>query len=263
MECISTHAPRTGSDRFIPMRITRGGNFNPRSPHGERRTVFVMPCVVAPTFQPTLPARGATGAALPPPSARGISTHAPRTGSDGACQWHPDSPVHFNPRSPHGERRARGRAHNASDDFNPRSPHGERQVQLCRHLQRAGFQPTLPARGATEAQPCAVCIYADFNPRSPHGERRNRARSVGNGKSFQPTLPARGATATTRLSRSAGHCISTHAPRTGSDQDFVDSLLMQCGISTHAPRTGSDDTTANIYTHIDISTHAPRTGSDL
>ena len=38
---------------------------------------------------------------------------------------------------------------------------------------------------------------------------------------------------------------------------------MQCGISTHAPRTGSDDTTANIYTHIDISTHAPRTGSDL
>ena len=33
--------------------------------------------------------------------------------------------------------------------------------------------------------------------------------------------------------------ISIHAPRTGSD-DFVDSLLMQCGISIHAPRTGSD-----------------------
>ena len=33
--------------------------------------------------------------------------------------------------------------------------------------------------------------------------------------------------------------ISIHAPRTGSD-DFVDALLMQCGISIHAPRTGSD-----------------------
>ena len=214
--------------------------FNPRSPHGERRTVFVMPCVVAPTFQPTLPARGATGAALPPPSARGISTHAPRTGSDGACQWHPDSPVHFNPRSPHGERRARGRAHNASDDFNPRSPHGERQsgkgercllgaisthaprtgsdrstAVRCLHI--CGFQPTLPARGATEVlatgkMTIKISTHAPrtgsdetvpvlwetenhFNPRSPHGERRLQRDYHGAlDIVFQPTLPARGAT---------------------------------------------------------------------
>ena len=78
--------------------------------------------------------------------------------------------------------------------------------------------------------------------------------------------------------------ISIHAPRTGSD-DFVDSLLMQCGISIHAPRTGSDVSPApipasaplfqstlpargatlacnfcGIACHISI--HAPRTGSD-
>ena len=56
---ISTHAPRTGSDRWqVGLRVRRG-YFNPRSPHGERRRI--NPYVD--TMQP-------------------ISTHAPRTGSD-------------------------------------------------------------------------------------------------------------------------------------------------------------------------------------
>ena len=56
----------------------------------------------------------------------------------------------------------------------------------------AGFQPTLPVRGATGQALCAMC--------------HNR---------FQPTLPVRGATAfpaSTPLTAS----ISTHAPRAGS-----------------------------------------------
>ena len=34
--------------------------------------------------------------------------------------------LHFNPRSPHGERRFRGEVLNVVHHFNPRSPHGER-----------------------------------------------------------------------------------------------------------------------------------------
>ena len=37
---ISTHAPRTGSDRPVPPGPRQAGYFNPRSPHGERQASF-------------------------------------------------------------------------------------------------------------------------------------------------------------------------------------------------------------------------------
>ena len=102
--------------------------------------------------------------------------------------------------------------------FNPRSPHGERRL---RHTyKRAGswsFQSTLPARGATLASAKAAVVSRYFNPRSPHGERRRNAMKYLHGlkisihaprtgsdkkgvritekmAQFQSTLPARGAT---------------------------------------------------------------------
>ena len=57
-------------------------HFNPRSPHGERLSPEPIPAS-APLFQPTLPARGATVIATAFALAPNISTHAPRTGSDG------------------------------------------------------------------------------------------------------------------------------------------------------------------------------------
>ena len=56
--------------------------------------------------------------------------------------------------------------------------------------------------------------------------------------------------------------ISTHAPRTGSDEDY--GTKWRCWeISTHAPRTGSDAFVLNALLLCRlISTHAPRTGSD-
>ena len=56
-------------------------DFNPRSPHGERRIDPMITCTLG-EFQPTLPARGAT-----------LSF----------CDFSP-AQAHFNPRSPHGER---------------------------------------------------------------------------------------------------------------------------------------------------------------
>ena len=56
---------------------------------------------------------------------------------------------------------------------------------------------------------------------------------------FQPTLPARGATVVVR-NLLHGVNISTHAPRTGSDEGHLNRVGLRLLISTHAPRTGSD-----------------------
>ena len=65
----------------VPLR-RRFTNFNPRSPHGERPEPPAR-AASRQQFQPTLPARGATQSRQPPPEPPAISTHAPRTGSDG------------------------------------------------------------------------------------------------------------------------------------------------------------------------------------
>ena len=79
---ISIHAPRTGSDTFTKQFQFTGSDFNPRSPHGERRDDAQIIAWCA-EFQSTLPARGATSSDM---SFILLS-------------------FNFNPRSPHGERR--------------------------------------------------------------------------------------------------------------------------------------------------------------
>ena len=129
------------------------------------------------------------------------------------------TPLYFNPRSPHGERRhgplARARR---VEHFNPRSPHGERPSALFGYEIEAKFQSTLPARGATSLMYGLQRAIGYFNPRSPHGERPQpgRMEEPMNYK-FQSTLPARGATRRQRKRDVHGDAISIHAPRTGSD----------------------------------------------
>ena len=57
---ISIHAPRTGSDETAIAKFQNMPNFNPRSPHGERRVAALAGVAIADRFQSTLPARGAT-----------------------------------------------------------------------------------------------------------------------------------------------------------------------------------------------------------
>ena len=99
---ISIHAPRTGSDSSgcdtdTTMRISihapRTGSDAERQAQAERQA---------------------------------ISIHAPRTGSDSSSSSFGASGYDFNPRSPHGERRARPLRRPRPHYFNPRSPHGER-----------------------------------------------------------------------------------------------------------------------------------------
>ena len=123
---ISIHAPRTGSDlQRFPIRKDNP-DFNPRSPHGERPTA-VSRSAMAKSFQSTLPARGATCYFGIVKFYHSISIHAPRTGSDGDNRCAVLLYKHFNPRSPHGERR----------------------YGYYKQMPPTGFQSTLPARGAT------------------------------------------------------------------------------------------------------------------
>ena len=213
---ISTHAPRTGSDRRSGVPAGFYPAFQPTLP-ARGATRFHARLVAQPAFQPTLPARGATG-------------FANHSGCSNIFQ--PTLPAR-------GATENREATRNGSWHFNPRSPHGERPLfvsflQIC-----AGFQPTLPARGATDAPLAvgghlmisthaprtgsddsqiphrlldkhfnprsphgerhygirlAIPISHNFNPRSPHGERHSAANLYQRIKKFQPTLPARGAT---------------------------------------------------------------------
>ena len=163
------------------------------------------------SFQPTLPARGATGWRRGSSDRRAISTHAPRTGSDTPSRRSPGAAAHFNPRSPHGERRLRRGLGIQNINFNPRSPHGERRQPHRQKNSALSFQPTLPARGATrttgagcwrsEFQPTLPArgatdlwsqyrFLAHFNPRSPHGERRaGVSAALHSGHNFNPRSP--------------------------------------------------------------------------
>ena len=105
---ISIHAPRTGSDtrqRVTPPNAKGISIHAPRTgSDANRRKSSLSVCV----FQPTLPARGATYCKRAVPCQHGsISTHAPRTGSDFLPLPALARATHFNPRSPHGERRPR------------------------------------------------------------------------------------------------------------------------------------------------------------
>ena len=78
---ISTHAPRTGSDLAKSGEKKASHDFNPRSPHGERRYALQgkWEKVDISTHAPR------TGSDDDAPAMRAnyaISTHAPRTGSD-------------------------------------------------------------------------------------------------------------------------------------------------------------------------------------
>ena len=145
---ISIHAPRTGSDVRRRPAPCRRWNFNPRSPHGERRGNATLTQKNY-SFQSTLPARGATWSECRSARRSGISIHAPRTGSDASSV----DLVALRKISIHAPRTGSDAEseiiNNCTFDFNPRSPHGERRRADSYIICTDKFQSTLPARGAT------------------------------------------------------------------------------------------------------------------
>ena len=80
---ISTHAPRTGSDEEEALTNVILRHFNPRSPHGERRSSGHRAEPVRRHFNPRSPHGERRDLLMAETNVEEISTHAPRTGSDG------------------------------------------------------------------------------------------------------------------------------------------------------------------------------------
>ena len=168
-------------------------DFNPRSPHGERRRANRFAGYIT-RFQSTLPARGATRRRGADGVLGDISIHAPRTGSDAIAAGKTLEKAIFQSTLPaRGATKRRGAGGNLGS--------------ISIHAPRTGSDFITGKR-----------VDADgyFNPRSPHGERPKRRRKSVPAKSFQSTLPARGATGEPPP-WAVLDLISIHAPRTGSD----------------------------------------------
>ena len=281
---ISTHAPRTGSDR----RARRDAPVLMISTHAPRTGSDVRVCALGVqrvVFQPTLPARGATEEAKKNGSNGKFQPTLPARGATlSSTAFYPHR-RDFNPRSPHGERRGAELSRRMMTHISthaPRTGSDTIDEKIISALEK--FQPTLPARGATRPPSPTARLRSKFQPTLPARGATAKLMDWCSMFEFQPTLPARGATAHQRA-HGIAQTISTHAPRTGSDEKTVvnqiraalfqptlparGATLQHAGgrravaISTHAPRTGSDRIHSAALESAQISTHAPRTGSDV
>ena len=172
---ISIHAPRTGSDTARGWAGCAVRHFNPRSPHGERppRPGAAAPADGISIHAPRTGSDPCPPSGLPAPS---ISIHAPRTGSDDeVMDLFYALRAHFNPRSPHGERRKGRKRPQKKEEISIHAPRtGSDITRLTMTFWQRSFQSTLPARGATVRENSRARPGENFNPRSPHGERPGR-----------------------------------------------------------------------------------------
>ena len=191
-----------------------------------------------------------------------ISTHAPRTGSDVFIGSRPL----YKPISTHAPR-------TGSDGFNPSffiggafqptlPARGATDTAADHQRCKAAFQPTLPARGATAGTDGVYDITKDFNPRSPHGERRTRRpRALRTGQHFNPRSPhgERPGGTKTRNQREIFQPTLPARGATCPPHHAVSALPFQPTL----PARGATQCKGRILQYFLISTHAPRTGSDV
>ena len=216
VELISTHAPRTGSD---PREGCNGSAASVISTHAPRTGSDTMGYVL-------------DGVLV------SISTHAPRTGSDRCVCARWTTWRHFNPRSPHGERRLLRGAVRLGQQISTHAPRTGSD-QAAAEAQKRDKISTHAPRTGSDADAVAERVAVKISTHAPRtGSDDVPPPCVAECVAFQPTLPARGATEVRRAA-AAHHRISTHAPRTGSDANSARASRTPA-ISTHAPRTGSD-----------------------
>ena len=237
---ISIHAPRAGSDahkrhrnrgrRAISIHAPRAGSDHNLSP----MQIFYA------LFQSTPPVRGATPCYCLPALLAGISIHAPRAGGDlydnnltyqryisihapraGGDVPRPKQPAvsnqNFNPRPPYNRQRH-------GIHFNPRSPCGERLVS--RAFDNVCNRISIHAPRAGSDYPVGLCS------RYEHGISIHAPRAGSDSAGafylpyfirFQSTLPVRGATRYAAV-KQVFYGISIHAPRAGSDKELRNTL---------------------------------------
>ena len=208
-------------------------------------------------FQSTLPVWGATVLLSSFICDFCISIHAPRVGSDFAsCSGHPDV-LHFNPRSPCGERRLPARILTTFLRFQSTLPVWGATLRLAVvtqmyyisiHAPRVGSDDIkgragacnrfisihAPRVGSDVCSPYSPQRKKHFNPRSPCGERHFVHISYTQAFRFQSTLPVWGATEST-LNAPMWYRISIHAPRVGSDSSKSEALQTSWDFNPRSP----------------------------
>ena len=169
-----------------------------------------------------------------------ISIHAPRGGSDSISDFSMILLVHFNPRSPRGERLELAEQHRHDVAISIHAPRGGSDNEVLENkMTDLVFQSTLPAGGATRNFAYGLPAQCDFNPRSPRGERPITSVDMWNIFEFQSTLPAGGATMRLFVADDTGHRISIHAPRGGSDLFMVNPFFPQVRFQSTLPAGGA------------------------
>ncbi len=168
---------------------------------------------------------------------------------------------HFNPRSPHGERRHLYGDLSRLWHFNPRSPHGERLRLVFRSRREWSISTHAPRTGSDTTNCIVEISTTHFNPRSPHGERQTSMPAPSYMSAFQPTLPARGATCCRISHTSTRQPFQPTLPARGAT-DTTFSGVCPTSFQPTLPARGATGLCADCHQKRAISTHAPRTGSD-
>ena len=194
--------------------------------------------------------------------------------------------MHFNPRSPHGERPKRrrksaqaksfqstlpargatcapGSTPRPARNFNPRSPHGERHERIEKNENLQAISIHAPRTGSDCWAATCRGTPAHFNPRSPHGERLRSAFMVVSLVIFQSTLPARGAT----VARQVKHAVAQFQSTLPARGATFGCRFQSCQAPHFNPRSPHGERLLRRQPQTDgvllISIHAPRTGSDF
>ena len=190
---ISIHAPLTGSDAVSVSTPKRVKDFNPRSPYGERPDTSCN-STQGFQFQSTLPLRGATRGPASAGVQKGISIHAPLTGSDKAMMDELEARGVFQSTLP-----LRGATGGVSD--------------LCSKL---NISIHAPLTGSDRTGPGPAPILRGISIHAPLTGSDVDVSSIREARDISIHAPLTGS------DRQGGAClcnrnISIHAPLTGSD----------------------------------------------
>ena len=236
------------------------GDFNPRSPWGERLLIpGTLTCVSSISIH--APRGGATGKRRKAGGGKIFQSTLP---VGGATQHYRRGrePKRFQSTLPVGGATIELRAVEADAiHFNPRSPWGERRRCSGWRSRRIQFQSTLPVGGATRAAAMRLAI-GTISIHAPRGGSDLIVQLPCDGfDSFQSTLPVGGATVCSRLDFLLG-LISIHAPRGGSDLRRSQALPARIDFNPRSPWGERRFLLPLRHARQHISIHAPRGGSD-
>ena len=173
-----------------------------------------------------------------------------------------ETPYHFNPRSPHGERRGVEDAERFAADISIHAPRTGSDTPLLKIPNNCSIMSIhAPRTGSDQMEEKTKTAGTDFNPRSPHGERRPAEWRTPMIYKFQSTLPARGATEM-KLPNSSADLFQSTLPARGATPGDCDSVSCYFDFNPRSPHGERLLVHQDNHAFFRISIHAPRTGSD-